>query len=175
MNTQHKDHANTGLSGVLGALEKLVKLADDLQKAQGEISREGELNFGKQSKVAYRFRMRTLGDLKRESLKSDFKPFEKSATPKPKATDTSRIPTVEPETDVFIEGNVMVIYAQLPGVPEPAISLDAHTDRIAIRAQSETVLYEKNLTLPKTIQPDSLVKSYKNGIFEIRLTIQPNA
>lgn len=175
MNTQHKNDADTGLSGVLGMIEKLVKLADDLQNAQGEINREGELNFGKQSKAAYHFRVRTLGDLKRESPKSDFKPFEKSASPKKKSADMPQRTSAEPETDVFIEGDAVLIYAQLSGVSESDITLDAHADRIEIRAESASVLYEKILMLPTTVKPESLVKSYKNGILEVRLTIQPNA
>jgi HSP20 family molecular chaperone IbpA len=35
--------------------------------------------------------------------------------------------------------------------------------------------YEKNISLPAPVQPESLVKSYKNGILEVRLTIQKNA
>ncbi len=175
MNKPHKDDPDTGLSGVLSALEKLAKLADDLQNAQGEISREGELNFGKQSKAAYHFRVRTLGDLKRDSSKSDFKPFEKSASPKKQSADAPQPLTAEPETDVFIEGNAVVIYAQLSGVSESDITLDAHADHLTLRANSASMRYEKNVSLPATVQPESLVKSYKNGILEVRLTIQPNA
>ncbi len=175
MNKQHKNDADTGLSGVLGAIEKLAKLAEDLQNAQGELNREGEVNFGKNAKAAYHFRVRTLGDVKRDSVKSDFKPFEKSASPKKKSADMPQRTSAEPETDVFIEGNTVVIYAQLSGVSESDITLDAHADRIEIRAKSASVLYEKIVPLPATIQPESLVTSYKNGILEVRLMIQPNA
>ncbi len=175
MHKTHNDDSDAGLGGVLGMIEKLAKLADDLQNAQGELNREGEINFGKNAKAAYRFRVRTLGDVKRNSVKSDFKPFEKSAAPKKKSADMPQRTSAEPETDVFIEGNAVVIYAQLSGVSESDITLDAHADRIEIHAESATVLYEKILTLPATVQPESLVKSYKNGILEVRLTIQPNA
>ena len=175
MNKPHQDDSDTRLSGVLGMIEKLVKLADDLQNAQGELNREGEIDLGKNSKAAYHFRVRTLGDLKRESSKPDFKPFEKSASPKKKSTDAPRITSAEPETDVFIEGNTVVIYAQLSGVSESDIMLDAHIDRIEIHAKSASMRYEKNISLPAPVQPETLVTSYKNGILEIRLTIQQNA
>ncbi len=180
MNKPNKEDSNTGLSGVLGALEKLAKLAEDLQNAQGELNREGEVDFGKNAKASYHFRVRTLGDLKRESPKSDFKPFEKSASPKKKSshetsTNAPRLTIAEPETDVFIEGDTVVIYAQLSGVSESDITLNAHPDRIEIRAKNASVLYEKIVPLPATVQPESLVKSYKHGILEVRLTIQPNA
>ena len=175
MNKPHKEDSNIGLSGVLGAIEKLAKLAESLQNAQGELNREGEIDLGKNSKAASHFRVRTLGDLKRESPKSDFKPFEKSASPKKQSADMPQRTCLEPETDVFIEGDTVVIYAQLSGVSESDITLDAHADRIEIRAKNASVLYEKIVPLPATVQPESLVKSYKHGILEVRLTIQPNA
>ncbi len=175
MHKIHNDDSDAGLGGVLGALEKLAKLADDLQNAKGELNREGEVDFGKNAKAAYHFRVRTLGDLKRESPQSDFKPFEKFASPKKKSADMPQRTSLEPETDVFIEGNAVVIYAQLSGVSESDITLVAHADRIEIRAKSSSVLYEKIVPLPATIQPESLATSYKNGILEVRLTIQPNA
>jgi HSP20 family protein len=175
MNKDRKNDSDAEVGGVLGAIEKLAKLAESLQNAQGELNREGEIDLGKNSKATYHFRVRTLGDLKRESSKPDFKPFEKSASPKKKSTDAPRITSAEPETDVFIEGNAVVIYAQLSGVSESDITLDAHADRIEIRAKSASVLYEKIVSLPAPVQPETLVTSYKNGILEIRLTIQQNA
>ncbi|MFQ3597082.1 MAG: gas vesicle protein GvpH [Chloroherpetonaceae bacterium] len=178
MNKQPKDDSAAGLGGVLSAIEKLAKLADDLQNAQGELNREGEVDLGKNAKASYHFRVRTLGDVKRESSKSDFKPFEKSATSKSAKATPSNVPkpaAVEPETDVFIEGDVVVVYAQLSGVSESDISIDAHADRLVLRAESKSFLYQKDLPLPARVQPESLVKSYHNGILEVRLTIQPNA
>ncbi len=182
MNKQPKDDSaaglDGGLNGVLGAIEKLAKLADDLQQAQGELHREGEVDLGKNAKASYHFRVRTLGDLKRGSSKSDFKPFEKPASsqsPKTKQTDFSTGKPVEPETDVFIEGDIVVIYAQISGVSESDISIDAHTDRLTLRAKNASFLYQKDVMLPATVRPESMVKSYKNGILELRLTMQKNA
>lgn len=178
MNKQQKDDSTAGLGGVLSAIEKLAKLADDLQQAQGELNREGEVVLGKNAKASYHFRVRTLGDLKRDSSKSDFKPFEKAASPKSpksKPTDFQTDTPIEPETDVFIEGDFVVIYAQLPGVSESDISIDAHTDRLTLRAKSASAFYQKSLQLPELIRPESLVKSYKNGILELRLITQKNA
>ncbi len=174
MNQQPKDDSTLGLGGILGAIEKLAKLADNLQQAQGELHREGEVNLGKNAKASYHFRVRTLGDLKRHSSTSDFKPFEKPASPKTKHTDFSAIKPVEPETDVFIENDVVVIYAQLPGVSESDISIDAHTDRLTLRAKNASFLYQKDFMLPATVRPESMVKSYKNGILELRFSTQPN-
>ncbi|MFN3562369.1 MAG: gas vesicle protein GvpH [Chloroherpetonaceae bacterium] len=178
MNQQPKDDSAAGLGGVLSAIEKLVKLADDLQQAQGELNREGEVDLGKNAKASYRFRVRTLGDLKRDSSKSDFKPFEKSASPKSpksKQADFSASKPVEPETDVFIEGDAVVIYAQLPGVSESDISIDAQVDRLTLRAKNASLLYQKEIVLPATIRTESIIKSYKNGILELRFSTQPNA
>ncbi len=182
MNQQPKDDSARGLDGVLGAIEKLVKLANALENAQHELHREGEIDFGKHAKATYRFRVRTLGDLKRDVERkpstSDFKPFEKSATSKSAKVTPSHVPkhtAIEPETDVFIEHDSVAIYAQLPGISESDISIDAHADRLVLRAESKSFLYQKNVPLPARVQPETLVKSYHNGILEVRLTIQPNA
>lgn len=178
MNKQSKDDSTAGLGGVLGAIEKLAKLAEDLQNATDELNREGEIDLGKNAKASYHFRVRTLGDVKRESSKSDFKPFAKSASPKTTKHTSPNAPkpiATEPQTDVFIEDNVVIVYAQLSGVSESDISIHAHPDRLMLRAESLSFLYQKDLPLPAHIQPESLVKSYKNGILEVRLTISPNA
>jgi HSP20 family protein len=178
MTQQPKDDSTAGMGGILGAIEKLAKLADDLQQAQGELNREGEVDLGKNAKVSYRFRVRTLGDLKGDSSKSDFKPFAKSASPKSpksKQTDFSTSKPVEPETDVFIEGDIVVIYAQLSGVSESDISVDANADRLILRAQNASFFYQKDFLLPATVRPETLSKSYKNGILELHFSIEKNA
>lgn len=181
MNKQPKDDSITGLGGVLSAIEKLAKLADELQNAQGALNREGEVDLGKHAKASYHLRVRTLGDMKREirreSSKSDFKPFEKSAPLRATQTTSTHLPkrtVVEPETDLFVENDAVVIYAQLSGVCESDIFIDANVDRLMLRAESSSFLYQKDLTLPVRIQPQSLVKSYKNGILEVRLLTQSN-
>lgn len=178
MHTQPKNDSDAGLGGILNALEKLAKLADDLQNAQGELNREGEIDLGKNAKASYRFRLRTLADLKRASPKPDFKPFEKLATSKTTKTAPTDVPKriiAEPDIDLFIEGDSVAIYAQLPGVSDSSISIDARPDRLMLHAESASFLYEKDLSLPALVQPESLIKSYNNGILEVRLTIQPNA
>ncbi len=174
MNQQPKDGSTAGLGGVLSAIEKLAKLADDLQQAQGELNREGEVDLGKNAKASYRFRVRTLGDLKRDLSKSDFKPFEKPASPKP-TREATRVAVVEPETDVFIEGDAVVVYAQLSGVAESDIVIDAYAERLELRAKSASFFYQKTLSLPAVVLPESLAKSYNNGILEVRLAIRKNA
>jgi hypothetical protein len=50
MNKPHQDDSDTRLSGVLGMIEKLVKLADDLQNAQRRTQPRSEIDLGKNSK-----------------------------------------------------------------------------------------------------------------------------
>lgn len=174
MTKQSKDDASAGFGGILGAIEKLAKLADDLQQAQGELNREGEVDLGKNAKVSYRFRARTLGDVKRESSPSDFKPFEKPASPKRKPSDVARDAIIEPETDVFVEGDAVVVYAQISGASESDIAVETDGERLRLHAKSATTRYQKDLTLPVPVQPKSLAQSYKNGILQVRLAIQQN-
>lgn len=179
MTQQGKDETTNRLNGILNTIEKLAQFASSLQSLQDKLHSEGTVNLGPNTKVSYRFQMRTLGDTKHEWSKSDFKPFQTAASPtkNPRtfSTTTAKRIVTEPETDVFIENDVIVIYAQLPGASDSSISIDAHSDRLVLRAESLSCLYQKDLRLPACVLPESLVKSYHNGILEIRLTIQPNS
>lgn len=174
MNSNDKSTDAPGFSGVLGAIEKLAKLADKLQSAQDELKSEGEVEFGKNSKASYSFRVRTLSDAKREQSKSNFRPFTKPASSKKMQPDAvmSPLSTIEPETDVFLEGEFIVIYVQLPGVLESEILMDVHSNNFALRAKSTQGLYQKELSLPAIVLPESLSQSLKNGILEVRLAVQ---
>lgn len=169
-----KNSESAGLGGAFSALEKLVKLAESLAEAK-DLHREGELDLGKNAKASYAFRVRTLADAKRESARSDFKPFRKEAAPAPSDAPFAAPQIIAPETDVFIEGDAVVVYAQLPAVAERDIELELHSDLLELRAKGDRIFYQKEILLPAPVKPESLARSYKNGILEIRLSIETRA
>ncbi|MCS6990062.1 MAG: hypothetical protein NZM06_11160 [Chloroherpetonaceae bacterium] len=167
----NKNDEPTKLDGFFNALEKLAKLAESLEEAK-ELSQEGEISLGKNAKASYAFRVRTLADIRRERTQSDFKPFRKEANPSKAQATTATPKILEPETDVFIEGDEIIVYAQLAGVAESDIELEVHSDILELRAKGKGAFYRKEILLPAPAAPESLAKSCKNGILEARLKIQ---
>jgi HSP20 family protein len=78
----------------------------------------------------------------------------------------------EPITDVFVEETYVLAVVELPGVTEDEIVVELMGDVLVIHAASKVVSgrqYTKEILLNVPVQPDSLVKHYKNGILEVRL------
>lgn len=84
---------------------------------------------------------------------------------------TPQGPTVKEErvpiTDVFNEKEEVVVVAEMPGVNEESISIDLKGDIVVIKAVSKDRKYYKEILLPTKVKPETLKKSYKNGILEI--------
>jgi HSP20 family protein len=172
-----------GLGGILGAIDKLAKLADDLKDAGGELKREGEVdlsNIKEGLKATYGFNIKTAAGSSSSATSSEsFKPFTKPAaksSAKPAAAQPTSPPPIpkelEPEIDMFTEGDTLKIYVQMPGVEESEIKLELNGDLLDIIGKGTRQTYRKELMLEAKIVPASLTQSYKNGILELTLAIQ---
>jgi len=75
----------------------------------------------------------------------------------------------EPIVDVFDEGDKLVVIAELPGVEESDIHLEAKDDILDLSAEAEGRKYSKEVLLPSPVDADSMESSYKSGILEIKL------
>ncbi|TAK29829.1 MAG: Hsp20/alpha crystallin family protein [Chloroflexota bacterium] len=75
----------------------------------------------------------------------------------------------EPLVDVFDEGDHILVVAELPGVVEGDILVEARDDILTLSATGRERKYAKEVLLPTMIDPVSLQQSYQNGILEIRL------
>lgn len=75
----------------------------------------------------------------------------------------------EPLVDTMDEGDTLVVIAEMPGVEEGDISVDADGDRVEIRAATGQRKYEKGVDLPARVSGDQVESRYKNGILEVRL------
>jgi len=75
----------------------------------------------------------------------------------------------EPMTDVFDEQEEVKIYAEMPGVNEADIKVEVKGDILDIATRSGDRKYHKEVLLPAPVKAETLVKSYKNGILEIRI------
>ena len=75
----------------------------------------------------------------------------------------------EPLVDLFDEGDVMRVIAELPGVEATDITTELAGDILTITCRGKARQYQKEVLLPAKGQPDSLKTSYRNGILEITL------
>lgn len=75
----------------------------------------------------------------------------------------------EPLVDVTTRNSEIVVLAEVPGVEEKDIKLNAADDRLTISVDTERRKYFKDLTLPRKVDPDSARANYNNGVLEVRL------
>lgn len=153
-----------GIGGLFKGIEKLVNLAADLKEAGGEIKKEGEIDLGhlkKGMKGVFGFSVKTM-----TGGKTTVEPFGNiKKTPKGPTVEEER----EPITDVFDEKEELVVMAEMPGISEEAITLDLKADILEIKAVNGDRKYRKEVLLPAKVKPETLTKSYKNGILEVRI------
>jgi HSP20 family protein len=152
-----------GLGGLFKGIEKLVDLAGKLED-QGEIKKEGEINFDhikKGMKGVYGFTINTAvgGTPKVETFGNIKK------TPEGPKVDEER----EPITDIFDEKDEIVVIAEMPGIEETDLKIDLKEDILEISAVSKSRTYHKELLLPVKVTISNLSHKFTNGILEIRI------
>jgi len=75
----------------------------------------------------------------------------------------------EPLVDVFDEGDVLLVIAELPGVGEKDVQIEVHHDVLKLSTATKGRRYAKELQLPCPIDEGTVESAYKNGVLEIRL------
>lgn len=169
-NNKSKDPLGTLLEGI----ERLAQIAEHLQQKAQTFSKEGEVDLSALKeglKAHYRISFQRASSSPLRSYRSSFG----SAAPKSSASRPSSsfaTPKVlEPEVDLFVEDAAIKIYVQLPGVQENNIRLTLHDDVLKLEAKSAAQTFYKEILLPKPVQPESLMKSLRNGVLEITLVL----
>ena len=75
-------------------------------------------------------------------------------------------------TDMFDEGENLVIIAELPGVNDKDIKIEVKGDRLVLFAMSQGRQYHKDIVLPCTVKKKPSL-TCKNGILKISLEKEP--
>ena len=70
--------------------------------------------------------------------------------------------------DVFDEGELILVVAELPGVDEDDIQIEVQDDILSLSATGERK-YVKEVLLPSLVDADTMETTYHNGILEVRL------
>lgn len=90
-----------------------------------------------------------------------------------------------PPIESFIEGNDVVVRADLPGIDPKDVEVTVTGDTLTLRAKREQKTehkerdflhrevsygsYERTLTLPAGVKPDEIKAAYSNGVLELRM------
>ena len=77
--------------------------------------------------------------------------------------------TSEPFSDVTCEGNIVRAVFEIPGISKEDINLEGTKNALTISADSSKKRFEKTVSLPCDVDPDSAVAEYNNGILEVTL------
>jgi HSP20 family protein len=153
-----------GFGGLFKGLGNFIDLLSEMAEAgESEVARTGEFRvkgLGEQGKGVYGFTVRMgIGGIPR------VEPFGNI-----RATDEG--PEVaevrEPLVDVFDEGDIIVLVAELPGAAEEEIQLEIQDDILSLQTTGQRK-YAKEVLLPAAVEAGPLHKAYKSGILELRL------
>ena len=148
--------------------EYMNGMEEALEDFFGEAFKAG----GGMAGFAYGFRMTSGPDGKPvlEEFGTELSPAEEEhqAREAPAVTK-AHLSESEPLTDV-IEGEKDVrVLAELRGVKEEDIRIDAKADSVSINIDTETRKYHGELKMPCNVSTDDIKTSLKNGILEIIL------
>lgn len=82
------------------------------------------------------------------------------------ATDRTGFAT-ETHVDVYDEGGVIRLVADLPGVDKEAIELKCDGEVLTISAASDRREYDERMRLPARVDEHSAKASFNNGVLEV--------
>ncbi len=75
----------------------------------------------------------------------------------------------ETHVDVYEEGDVIRLVADLPGVEKDAIELKCDGEMLTISAASDRREYDERVRLPARVDEHSASASFNNGVLEVTL------
>lgn len=153
------------LGGLFKGIERLVNLASDLEKAGGEIRKEGEFDLShlkKGMRGVFGISIKTASGGK--SVVEPFGNIKKTARGSVIVEEER-----EPLTDVFDEKDEILVISEIPGVSEEGIVATIKGDLLEISAVGKNLNYRKEVLLPIKSEQENLSYSYKNGILEVKI------
>lgn len=165
------------LGGFFKGLSNLIDLADKLDKTGG-IEKSGTFGVKGQKDMSgvYGFSIRSMagpGGAARPVVRpfGDISKFK--SEPRPQREARPKGPVVEeatePLVDLFDEGDLVRVVAELPGADESEISCEVKGDDVIEISTTGKKKYSKEILLEAKIDPASLEKHYNNGVLEMKL------
>lgn len=159
--------ATVGIGGIFKNLGDMISLLAEMAESQGGVvERSGEIRGGDQLRGVYGVSVRTgLNGVPR---------VERFGNLRPGGEGPAVAPVREPLVDVFDEGETMVVIVELPGVDERELRIELHGDVLSLETSGER-RYAREILLPAPAAPESLQRTYRNGILELRLARLPSS
>ena len=154
-----------GFGGLFQGLGNLVDMLSDMAETAGEAetTRTGEFRvkgLGEKGRGVYGVSIRTgIGGSPKVEHFGNIRQTDEG----PVVAEVR-----EPLVDVFDEAEEIVIVAELAGVGEGEIDIDIKEDILRLETTGER-RYAKEILLEHAVDPDTLNRSYKNGILELRV------
>ena len=153
-----------GLGGIFKGLGDFLDLVSSMAEAgEQEATRTGEFKIkglGEKAKGVYGFSVRTgIGGVPRVERFGNIRGGDEG----PVVADVR-----EPLVDIFEEEKETLLVAELPGVSEDEVKVEIRDDVLSLTTSGERK-YEKEILLTAPVDPNSLEKTFKNGILELRL------
>lgn len=151
------------LGGLFDGLDKLVDAAAKLKEMGGEYSKEGEIDLShlkKGMKGVFGVTVKT-GIGGEGPVVESFGNIRKTKEG-PKVEEER-----EPLSDIFDEGDDVVVMLEMPGVTKEDITVTLEGDILEVIAQSQSRKYRKELLLPSAVQAETIAWSYQNGVLEV--------
>lgn len=97
-------------------------------------------------------------------------PGRRPPRPNPRTVAANSAGAREPAVDVFDEGDVIRVVADMPGADPATLKVRGVGDRLAIAASGSARRYERIVTLPAPVRADRAAPpTFINGIMEILL------
>jgi HSP20 family protein len=94
-------------------------------------------------------------------------------------------PGVFPAVNIYDDGEIFLVRAEIPGVDKDSLEITAHGDQLAIRGERlptpaepsasyhrrerEGGRFRRVVTLPQRVDADKVQATYRDGILEVRL------
>ncbi len=153
-----------GFGGLFKGIGNLIDLATKLAEEGKELKKEfkGVTPTGKEFKGVYGFSIKSLA-----GEKPTVETFGNVVKETPKGPVVEEVR--EPMVDVFDEKDHILVIAEIPGVSEEKIKTEISGDILKLSAQDTDRKYNKEVLLPSKVKPETLERTYKNGVLEIKI------
>ncbi|MFQ6124485.1 MAG: archaeal heat shock protein Hsp20 [Candidatus Heimdallarchaeota archaeon] len=98
--------------------------------------------------------------------------FEEFGNVRPSPRGAITFESREPLIDIIEGPNELKIIVELPGVRKEDIKLKTTDRMMQIKAGKGEYMYQKKLTLPYEVQPETAKAQYNNGVLEVTIKIR---
>lgn len=161
---QGEINLNFGFGGLFKGIGNFIDLLSQMvEEGEEEITRTGEFKvkgLGEKGKGVYGFSVRMgIGGTPHVEHFGNIRETEEG----PVVAEVR-----EPLVDVFDEGDMVLVVAELPGAAEDEVEIEIKDDILSLETTGERK-YAKEILLPCPVNPATMKKAHKNGILELRL------